>query len=57
MSKKKKAKQPYPLPVQKVLEEQHSEKNKTLIFAGVLLAICSIGLLVFVLREKVFHFS
>ncbi len=42
---------------QKILKEQHSEKSKTLIFVGILLAISSIGLLVFVLTDKVFHLN
>jgi len=60
MSKKKKAKKTTPLKVQKiqkVLEEQQPEKNNTLIFGGVLLAMSSIGLLIFVLSDKVFHLS
>ena len=60
MSKKKKAKKTTPLKVQKiqkVLEQQQPEKNNTLIFGGVLLAMSSIGLLIFVLSDKVFHFS
>ena len=59
MSKKKKAKKTTPLKVpkiQKVLEQQ-TEKNNTLIFGGVLLAMSSIGLLIFVLSDKVFHLS
>ena len=60
MSKKKKAKKTTPLKVQKiqtVLEQQKPEKNNTLIFGGVLLAMSSIGLLIFVLSDKVFHLS
>ena len=60
MSKKKKAKKNTPLKVQKiqkVLEQQQPEKNNTLIFGGVLLAMSSIGLLIFVLSDKVFHLS
>ena len=60
MSKKKKAKKTTPLKVQKiqkVLEQQEPEKNNTLIFGGVLLAMSSIGLLIFVLSDKVFHLS
>ena len=60
MSKKKKAKKTIPLKVkkiQKVLEQQQPEKNNTLIFGGVLLAMSSIGLLIFVLSDKVFHLS
>ena len=57
MIKKKKAKKTIPQPVKKVLEEQKSGKNNTLIFGGVLVAMCSIGLLIFVLSEKVFKLS
>ena len=60
MSKKKKARKTTPLKVQKikkVLEQQQPEKNNTLIFGGVLLAMSSIGLLIFVLSDKVFHLS
>ena len=60
MSKKKKTKKTTPLKVQKiqkVLEQQQPEKNNTLIFGGVLLAMSSIGLLIFVLSDKVFHLS
>ena len=60
MTKKKKAKKTTPLKVQKiqkVLEQQQPEKNNTLIFGGVLLAMSSIGLLIFVLSDKVFHLS
>ena len=60
MSKKKKAKKTTPLKVQKiqkVLEQQQPEKNNTLIFGGVLVAMSSIGLLIFVLSDKVFHLS
>ncbi len=57
MTKKKKVKKTITQIVQKVAEEQQSEKNKTLIFGGVLLAMASIALLIFVLSEKVFHLS
>ena len=60
MSKKKKANKTTPVKVQKiqkVLEQQQPEKNNTLIFGGVLLAMSSIGLLIFVLSDKVFHLS
>ena len=60
MSKKKKSKNTTPLKfqkIQKVLEQQQPEKNNTLIFGGVLLAMSSIGLLIFVLSDKVFHLS
>ena len=57
MSKKKKAKRINPQKFQQALEEQKSEKSNTLIFGGVILAMSSIGLLIFVLAEKVFHLS
>tara|TARA_Y100001968_G_C19043488_1_gene565681 strand:- start:28 stop:201 length:174 start_codon:yes stop_codon:yes gene_type:complete len=57
MIKKKKSKRTDSQKVQKYSEEQQLEKSKNLIFGGVLLAISSIGLLIFVLSEKVFHFS
>ncbi len=57
MTKKKKVKKTITQIVQKVAEEQKSEKNKTLIFGGVLMAMASIALLIFVLSEKVFHLS
>ena len=59
MSKKKKAKKTTPLKVQKIQKvlEQQPEKNNTLVLGGVLLAMSSIGLLIFVLSDKVFHLS
>ena len=57
MIKKKKSKRTDSQKVQKYSEEQQLEKSKNLIFGGVLLAISSIGLLIFVLSEKVFHLS
>ena len=39
---------------QQVLVDQQPEKSNALIFCGVVLAISSIGLLIFVLTEKVF---
>ncbi len=56
MSKKKKTKKTNTKNVRKVLEQQ-PDKNKTLIFGGILLAMSSIGLLIFVLSDKVFHLS
>ncbi len=56
MSKKKKAKKTNTKNVQKVLEQQ-PENNNTLVFGGILLAMSSIGLLIFVLSDKVFHLS
>ena len=59
MSKKKKARKTNTLKVQKIHKvlEQQPEKNNNLIFGGVLLAMTSIGLLIFVLSDKVFHLS
>ncbi len=57
MSKKKKSKKTNFKNVQKVLEQQQPEKNNTLIFGGILLAISSVGLLIFVLSDKVFNLS
>ena len=57
MSKKKKTKKTNTKNVQKVVEKQQPEKNNTLIFVGILLAMSSIGLLIFVLSDKVFHLS
>ena len=45
------------LNMRKVIKEQQSEKSNTLIFGGVIIAMSSIGLLVFVLSEKVFHLN
>ena len=57
MSKKKKSKKTNFKDVQKVLEQQQPEKNNTLVFGGILLAISSVGLLIFVLSDKVFNLS
>ena len=57
MRNKKKAKKTHPQLIQKVPEEQQSGKRNTLIFGGVFLAMSSIGLLIFVLSEKVFHLN
>ena len=57
MSKKKKTKITNIKNVQKVLEQQEPEKNNTLIFGGILLAMSSIGLLIYVLSVKVFQLS
>ena len=54
MNKKKKTN------LQKVLKgpgQKPTEKSNTLIFGGILLAMSSIGLLIFVLSEKVFQLS
>ena len=57
MSKKKKSKKINVKIVQKVLDQQQPEKSNTLIFSGIILAISSIGLLIFVLSDNVFHLS
>ena len=57
MSKTKKSKKTKAKNVQKVFEQLQPEKNNTLIFGGILLAMSSIGLLIFVLSDKVFHLS
>ena len=57
MSKKKKSKKINVKNVQKVFEQQQPEKSNTLIFGGIILAISSIGLLIFVLCDKVFNLS
>ena len=59
MSKKKKARKTNPLKVQKIQKvlEQQPEKNNTLMIVGLLLAMTSIGLLIFVLSDKVFHLN
>ena len=57
MSKKKKTKKTNTKNVQKVFEQEQPETNNTLIFGGILLAMISIGLLIFVLSDKVFHLS
>ena len=57
MSKKKKTKKTNTKNLQTVDEQKQSEKNNTLIFGGILLAMSSIGLLIFVLSDKVFHLS
>ena len=55
MSNKKKVKKTNSKKIQKVVNQQQIKKSNTLIFGGVILAMCSIGLLIFVLSEKVFH--
>ena len=57
MSRKKKSKKTNFKNVQKVLDQQQPEKNNTLIFGGIILAMSSIGLLIFVLSYKVFDLS
>ena len=57
MSKKKKIKRKYSQNDQKVFDQLQPEKSNTLIFGGILLAMSSIVLLIFVLSYKVFHLS
>ena len=57
MSKNKKTKKINIKNVQKVLDQQQPEKSNTLIFGGILLAMSSIGLLIFVLNDKIFHLN
>ena len=57
MIKKKKTKKTNIKIGQKVVDQQQPEKSNTLIFSGILLAMSSIGLLIFVLSDKVFHLS
>ena len=44
-----------PKKVQKIIEGIETEKSNSLIFGGIILAITSIGFLIFVLSEKIFH--
>ena len=57
MTKNKKAKKTNLAKFKHIPDEQQPDKSKTLIWAGVILAMSSIGLLIFVLSEKVFHLS
>ena len=57
MTKNKKAKKTNLGKIKHIPEEQQPDKSKTLIWGGVILAMSSIGLLIFVLSEKVFHLS
>ena len=57
MIKKKKTKITNQKNVQRILEERQPELNNTLIVLGILLAMGSIVLLIFVLSEKIFHLS
>ena len=57
MSKKKKSEKANSQKVQKILDDQKTSKSNVLILAGVILSMSSIGLLIFVLSEKVFHLS
>tara|TARA_Y100001968_G_scaffold67390_1_gene58296 strand:- start:1019 stop:1189 length:171 start_codon:yes stop_codon:yes gene_type:complete len=56
MSKKNKTKKTNNKNLQTVVDQQ-PEKNNTLIFGGILLAMSSIGLLIFVLSDKVFYLN
>ena len=55
MSKKSKTHKKKQAQVQKITEEPIDEKSNALILAGVLLAMSSIGLLIYVLNDKVFN--
>ena len=57
MSKSKKSKKTKAKNIQQVFEQKQFDKSNTLIFGGILLAISSIALLIFVLSDKVFHLS
>ena len=55
MSINKKAKKTNYQALQQVDAEIQSEKSNTLILGGVLIAMSSIGLLIFVISEKILH--
>ena len=57
MRKKKSRNSINPQKVQENVDERKSEKSNTLIIGGILIAMSSIGLLIFVLSEKVFRLS
>ena len=57
MSKNNGVKKTNPKKVQRGHQKLDPEKNIVLIFGGLILAMISIGLLIFVLSEKVFHLS
>ena len=57
MIKKKKTKITNQKNVQIIVEDRQPERNNNLIVLGILLAMGSIGLLIFVLSEKIFHLS
>ena len=57
MIKKKNSKKINVKNVQKVVDQQQPEKSNTLIFGGIILSMSSIGFLIFVLSDKVFHLS
>tara|TARA_Y100001968_G_scaffold308777_1_gene327958 strand:+ start:1267 stop:1518 length:252 start_codon:yes stop_codon:yes gene_type:complete len=54
---KKKRKKTIITNFQKVVEKQKPKKSISLVFGGILVAMSSIGLLIFVLSEKLFHLS
>ncbi len=54
MGRKKKAKK---TSSQEVVQEKQSEKSYTLIFWGVILSMSSIGLLIFVISQRIFRVS
>ncbi len=55
MSNKQRTKKIKPRQKEVTMEEQRKEKDNTLILSGLLVATLSIGLLVFVLSQKIFH--
>ena len=57
MTKKNRVRKTDTKQIQQVIKQQYPEKNNILIFSGVILSMSSIGLLIFVLSEKVFHLS
>ena len=57
MTKKNRVRKPDAKEIQQVLKQPYPKKNNILIFGGVILSMSSIGLLIFVLSEKVFHLS
>ena len=57
MSKKKLIKRTNLQKLAKVQVGQQPQKNNTLIFGGILIATSSIGLLIFVFSNKIFHLS
>ena len=54
MNKKNKSKRIKSMQVKAAVNEQQ-EKSNSLIFGGIIIALTSIGLLIFVLSEKVFY--
>ena len=57
MIKKKRAVKERNKQIQKPEKEMQTAKNNMLIFGGVIVAMSSIALLIYVLSEKVFHLS